>query len=140
MGYEYQQRLEYWQENRINQTTKNAPIRFNRDLIIYEEVNQNPPPNAANHRLPPATKTKKTDEEIKRDAWDACCYLAIRFVGFLITVYVWIWMCLFIADYIVWYDSAYTRALFDSLLHFWCAIRGYAYAARSPKCNVLLTK
>ena len=58
-GYEYQQLLEYWQESRINQTTKNPPIRFNRDLIIYEEVNQNPPPKA-NQRLPPATKTKKT--------------------------------------------------------------------------------
>ena len=94
-----------------------------------EETNKNPPPKSK-QQLPAATQ--KTRDEIKRDGLDACCYLAVRFFGFLITVYICTWMCLFVADYLVWYDSEYTRALFDSLLHFWCAIRGNAYAARSP--------
>ena len=43
-GYEYQQLMEYWQSDLANKTVKNPPIVFDRNYVIYEEVNQNPPP------------------------------------------------------------------------------------------------
>ena len=145
-SYEYQQLFEYWQANPSHAKVKDPPVQFDRNYIFYEEVNQNAPPKSKSkeRRLPPATKTttptvKKTSDEIKRDGWDAFCYLAVRFFGFLITVYLWAYVCLFVVDYLVWYNSEYSRVLFDSLLHTWCAIRGNAYAMRWPqsKCNSL---
>ena len=146
-SYEYQQLLEYWQSNPSHAKVKDPPVQFDRSHIFYEEVNQNAPPKSKSkeRQLPPATKTtttptvKKTRDEIKRDGWDALCYLAVRFFGFLITVYLWTYVCLFVMDYLVWYKSEYSRVLFDSLLHTWCAIRGNAYAMRWPqsKCNSL---